>query len=386
MQQDAHSSGWNAATPWVPVHRAGVRSAREFVVFAGGPDERKRKGNQAMRTHTMRFGLALAVAGMLCFIAQPAWAGHHGGINLGGVGKALAGAAKHHGGGSFKGIGKALSGAAGHRGKIDLPNLSRAIRGGGHSQNLGNALGQALRSSGGHGRSQNLGNLLGQGLRNSGGRNQFEGLGGLLGQGLLNGNTRHGGSGNLGGLLNEGLRNGYIGNGQILQSLIGGGYGNGYGYGGYGHGYGGYGGYGYDDYGMPQAYRDVGIANAVVGLVGVAAQAAQNSQYYRYGQPAAQYYNQRVLVSPAHYETKQVWIPETFDPQTGAKTGGGFYETRTELVPEVYEDRMVPAPVTYAPAPAPVAVPVPVPVPVGGLMAPPMPPVTMHGPMSYRIR
>ena len=292
-----------------------------------------------MRTHTRQFGLALAVAGMLCFIAQPAWAGHHHDNPLGGLGKALAGAARGHG-------------------KVNLPNLGRAIRGGGHGgvQNLGGLLAQGLfNGGGGHGRSQNLGSLLGQGLRN--------------------GNIGHGG------LLGQGLRNGSIGHGEILQSLMGQGVGNGY---GYGHGHGGYdrgyeGGYGYDGYGMPQAYRDVGIANAVVGLVGVAAQAAQNSQCYGYSQPAAQYYNQRVLVSPARYETRQVWVPESFDPQTGAKIGGGFYENRTEMVPEVYENRMVPAPVVCAPAP--VAVPVPY-----GAMAPPMPPVTMQGPMSYRIR
>jgi hypothetical protein len=298
---------------------------------------------------------------MMCFMAQPAWAGHHGGNPLGGLGKALAGAASHHGGGGF-------------------PILSRAIRGGGHGgvQNLGKLLGQGLRNGGGHGGAQNLGNLLGQGLRNGGfGHGGSQNLGGLLGQGLRNGGLGHGGSQNLGALLGQGLGSGRIGHGEILQSLIGqGGYGYGVGdhHGGWGNylngGYGGYGhGYGYDDYGMPQAYRDVGIANAVVGLAGVAAQAAQNSQCYRYGLPAAQYYNQRVLVSPAHYETSQVWVPESFDPRTGVKIGGGFYENRTQLVPEVYEDRMVPAPAPAACAP------VPVPVPYGGVMAPPMPPV-----------
>jgi len=300
--------------------------------FAGGPGERTKKGKRVMRTYTRRFGLALAVAGMLSFMAQPAYARPHGIGPLGGLGKALAGAASHHG----KGGG--------------LPNLSRAIRVGGHSggQNLGNLLGQGFRNSG-HGGSQNLGGLLGQGLRN--------------------GSSGHGNSQNLGGLLGQGLRNGSIGHGEILQSLIGQGYGNGYGNGGYGHGY-GYDNHGYD---MPEAYRDVGIANAVVGLVGIAAQAAQNSQYYQYAQPVQQYYKERVLVSPSHYETRQVWIPESFDPQTGAKIGGGFYENRTELVPEVYEERMVPAPVAV-PAPAPIAMP---------YGPPPMPPVTMHGPNPW---
>ncbi len=269
-----------------------------------------------MRKNTRTFGLALAIAAMLCFIAQPAYARPHGGRPLLGVGKALAGAVSHHGNGG-------------------LPILSQALRGGGH------------------GRAQNLGGLLGQGLRS--------------------GSFGGGHSQNMGGLLGQGLRNGSIGHGEILQSLIGQGYGNGHGRGGYG-GYGGYG-YGYDGYGMPQAYRDVGIANAVVGLVGIAAQASQNSQYYQYAQPTQQYYRERVLVAPARYETTQVWVPESFDPRTGAKIGGGFYENRTQLVPEVYEERAVPAPVTapVAYAPAQVAV------PYGGAMAPPMPPVITTG-------
>jgi hypothetical protein len=292
-----------------------------------------------MRTNTLKVGLVLAVAGMLSFMAQPAHARPHGGSPL-------------------RGLGKALSGAASHHGKGGLPNLSRAIRGGGGGQ------------------SQNLGNLLGQGLRNGGGRGGSQNLGNLLGQGLRNGGSGRGGSQNLGSLLGQGLRNGNIGNGQILQSLIGqGGYGHGGGNynGGYGgcNNYGGGQGYGDYGYGMPQAYRDVGIANAVVGLVGIAAQTAQTSAYYNgaYAQPVQRYYNERVLVSPSRYETTQVWVPESFDPRTGAKIGGGFYENRTQLVPEVYEERMVPAPVSYGPAYG-----------GGGVMAAPMPPVvTTHG-------
>ena len=301
-----------------------------------------------MRKNATMFGLALAMAAMLCLAAAPAQARPHGGLPLGGLGKALAGAGGHHG-------------------KGGLPNLSRAIRnGGGHGANLGGLIGQGLRNAG----------------RNGGGHGAN--LGGLIGQGLRNAGRNGGGHGaNLGGLIGEGLRNGSIGNGQLLQTL-GDAVRQGHGGWGYGRGGYGYGGYGYSDYDMSKAYRDVGIANAVVGLVGIAAQAAQNGAYYGgYAQPAQQYYRERVLVSPARYETKQVWVPESFDPRTGAKIGGGFYETRTELIPEVYEERMVPAPVAppapVAYAPAPMAVPY-----TGGMLLPPPPmpvpvPVPMHG-------
>ena len=47
------------------------------------------------------------------------------------------------------------------------------------------------------------------------------------------------------------------------------------------------------------------------------------------------------MLKEAHYETYQVWIPEIYDSRTGAKIGGGFHETRTRLVPEVYGYREV---------------------------------------------
>lgn len=89
---------------------------------------------------------------------------------------------------------------------------------------------------------------------------------------------------------------------------------------------------------MAKAYREVGIANAVVGLVGVLVQAAEANQYR---QSQGQWTRERVLISPARYETYQVWIPPIYDPQTGAKVGGGFHENRTRLIPEVYEEREV---------------------------------------------
>lgn len=101
--------------------------------------------------------------------------------------------------------------------------------------------------------------------------------------------------------------------------------------------------YGYGDP-MAGAYRDVGIANAVVNLLGIALTNGQNRVYV---QPAGHYERQQVLVSPAHYETYQVWIPEVYDPNTGLRTGG-YYETRTRIAPDAYgyRDVWVPSPVT----------------------------------------
>lgn len=102
--------------------------------------------------------------------------------------------------------------------------------------------------------------------------------------------------------------------------------------------------YPYDPYdgrygdGMAKAYRDVGIANAVVGLVGVIVQGAQNNAAC---QAQGHWARERVLVAPARYETRQVWIPAAFDPYTGRQLGGGYYETRTEYVPAMYEERQV---------------------------------------------
>ncbi len=145
--------------------------------------------------------------------------------------------------------------------------------------------------------------------------------------------------------------NGYHGRGWDQRYRTGSGY-QGYGYAsrgarkGYIPGYGltnrgYYGGYGtgyatpyapcavpapcYDD-GYSRAIRDVGLANAAVNLIGIAATAGA----YAYPAPVAV---QPVVVQPSHYETYQVWVPEVYDPATGARIGGGYYETRTRLVP-----------------------------------------------------
>lgn len=109
----------------------------------------------------------------------------------------------------------------------------------------------------------------------------------------------------------------------------------------------GYGGYGNNVPAYPyhaemdsaaRAYRDVGLANAMVNLVGIAATAATQNAYAR---PAGCYVREKVIVQPSHYETVRVWVPEIYDPHTGQKIGGGYYETRTQLAPEVAEYRDV---------------------------------------------
>ena len=98
---------------------------------------------------------------------------------------------------------------------------------------------------------------------------------------------------------------------------------------------------------MADAYRDAAIANAVVGLVGVLVSAAQQPQYPQYAPvaatpvhvtaPAGHWERQVVVVQPAHYETYQEWIPEIYDSRTGQRIGGGYYESRSRLVPETFQ-------------------------------------------------
>lgn len=106
---------------------------------------------------------------------------------------------------------------------------------------------------------------------------------------------------------------------------------------------------------MADAYRDAAIANAVVGLVGVLVSAAQQPQYatvtaapasmapapVAVTPPPGRWERQVVVVEPAHYETFQEWIPEIFDSRTGQRIGGGYYESRSRLVPETFQYRDV---------------------------------------------
>ena len=57
--------------------------------------------------------------------------------------------------------------------------------------------------------------------------------------------------------------------------------------------------------------------------------------------PAGYWARQAVVVQPERYEQYQEWIPEIYDARTGQKTGGGYYETRTRLSPQVVEYRNV---------------------------------------------
>ena len=94
-----------------------------------------------------------------------------------------------------------------------------------------------------------------------------------------------------------------------------------------------------------RAYRDVGLAAAAVGLVGVMAHAATAPQYVYVAPPPAPvavhsggaWVRQPVVVQPARHEEYQVWVPEVYDTHTGLKISGGFYETRTRVVPQVVE-------------------------------------------------
>jgi hypothetical protein len=147
-----------------------------------------------------------------------------------------------------------------------------------------------------------------------------------------------------------------LGNGELLGALLGNGSSNAQNWGplaqqwmnGNGNGY-GYGQHYEDPY--AKAYRDAAIANAVVSALGILATTSQQMQYQRQQQylpqqqyapapqPAQRIEHVKTLVSPARYEQYQEWIPPLYDSRTGAQIGGGFNETRTRLMPEVYEYR-----------------------------------------------
>ncbi len=114
----------------------------------------------------------------------------------------------------------------------------------------------------------------------------------------------------------------------------------------------------YDDHDddFADAYLAVGLANAAVGLVSVLAENNRNAAPYPAASPHSyahtcpycvaapaqqQAVRERILISPARYEKYDVWIPARFDPNTGQQLGGGFYETRTRLIPEEYEYREI---------------------------------------------
>lgn len=92
-------------------------------------------------------------------------------------------------------------------------------------------------------------------------------------------------------------------------------------------------------------YRDAAIANAVVGLVGIAVSAATQPRVYAepapvaYCEPRGHYRTERVLVERGHYEQVRVWIPDSVDHC--GRVIPGYYELRQRWVPDVFEYRPV---------------------------------------------
>ena len=95
------------------------------------------------------------------------------------------------------------------------------------------------------------------------------------------------------------------------------------------------------------AIRDVGIANAVVGLVGVIANSqptyrepVYREPVYRETQPTQRYAREKVILKEGYYEDYKVWVPEQYDSGSRDKILG-HYEMRQRWVPEVYGFRDV---------------------------------------------
>ena len=207
-------------------------------------------------------------------------------------------------------------------------------------------------------RTPRIGNVMGGGRhggpnlsglsRGIGRSNGFSGLSRGL-SGLGGSNLGRLGSSNRNHWNNNGS-NGVFGGHNNLSGFGGFGRGYGSGWGGYGSGWGGYYDHGHDDF--ADAYRDVGIATAAVGLVGILTNAAMAADYrcaapapvpvaVAAPAPAGYWARQAVVVQPERYEQYQEWIPELYDLRTGQKIGGGYYESRTRLVPQVVEHRDV---------------------------------------------
>ena len=147
-----------------------------------------------------------------------------------------------------------------------------------------------------------------------------------------------------------------------LAGALGNGFGNPYGnFFGNPYGGNGYGRNHHDEF--ADAYRDAAIANAVVGLVGVIANAACQPRPVAVAapayaaapvyaaapayaaapvvvQPAGHYEVRRTLVQEGYYENTQVWVPEYNDPATGTIVAG-HYETHKRFVPPVYQETQV---------------------------------------------
>lgn len=102
--------------------------------------------------------------------------------------------------------------------------------------------------------------------------------------------------------------------------------------------------HGHHDDDMADAVKAAAIANAVVGVVGILANAGQPHcpppMVVAPAPPRGHYVTERVLVQPGHYEQVRAWVPQTRDPYTGCIVGG-YYEVQNRWVPDVYELREV---------------------------------------------
>jgi hypothetical protein len=79
-----------------------------------------------------------------------------------------------------------------------------------------------------------------------------------------------------------------------------------------------------------RSYRDFGLQNAAASLASIAAGGAA----WAYRAPAPAMCDPVRSVPGAHYETYEIWVPEVYDPHTGMKVAGGYFEVRTRLVPD----------------------------------------------------
>ena len=175
----------------------------------------------------------------------------------------------------------------------------------------------------------------------SGSHSRNQGSSFLQGLSRSGAGSRYGSSNGLNGL------NGWY-PGMFLEQLSGGGYGS-----SYGGPFGGPFGNPYDRHQRSDAheyadaYRDVGIANAVVGLVGVIANSqpvyrepVYREPVYREVQPTRHYIREKVILKEGYYEDYKVWVPEQYDSGSRDKILG-HYEMRQRWVPEVYGYRDV---------------------------------------------
>ncbi len=131
------------------------------------------------------------------------------------------------------------------------------------------------------------------------------------------------GAGPLGGLLQQYLYNEYGGGGRRYDPYAG-------------------------EKAQAKAYRDAAIANAVVNVVGILANAHQQRQYGGYATapaPRGHVERQRILVHEGRTEEYRVWVPQYRIPGTG-EVVLGHNETRRREIAPVYEEREVwiPAP------------------------------------------